>query len=67
MAHTIQRAGLVLLLAAAGAGCAFSRSAKTPMDRLRYGSDGDFVDYVKGANLAGFLKVADAMMAYGAV
>lgn len=25
------------------------------------------VDYVKGANLAGFVKVADAMMAYGVV
>jgi glutamate dehydrogenase (NADP+) len=25
------------------------------------------VDYVKGANLAGFLKVADAMLAYGVV
>ena len=26
-----------------------------------------FVDYVRGANLAGFRKVADAMLAYGAV
>jgi glutamate dehydrogenase (NADP+) len=25
------------------------------------------VDYVKGANIAGFLKVADAMLAYGVV
>ena len=32
------------------------------------GRDGpDFVDYVKGANIAGFIKVADAMLAYGAV
>jgi hypothetical protein len=23
------------------------------------------VDYVRGANVAGFLKVADAMLAYG--
>jgi glutamate dehydrogenase (NADP+) len=30
------------------------------------GPDGD-VDYVKGANIAGFLKVADAMLAYGVV
>jgi len=26
-----------------------------------------YVDYVRGANIAGFLKVADAMLAYGAV
>ncbi|MEM9561721.1 MAG: NADP-specific glutamate dehydrogenase [Actinomycetota bacterium] len=30
------------------------------------GDDG-YVDYVKGANVAGFVKVADAMLAYGAV
>jgi glutamate dehydrogenase (NADP+) len=28
---------------------------------------GEFVNYVKGANIAGFLKVADAMLAYGVV
>ena len=27
----------------------------------------DFVNYVKGANIAGFVKVADAMIAYGVV
>lgn len=27
----------------------------------------DWIDYVKGANIAGFRKVADAMLAYGAV
>jgi len=27
----------------------------------------DFIDYVKGANTAGFVKVADAMIAYGVV
>jgi glutamate dehydrogenase (NADP+) len=32
---------------------------------VQYGSDKDYVDYVKGANLAGFVKVADAMLAYG--
>ena len=32
---------------------------------IQYGSEKDHVDYVKGANLAGFVKVADAMMAYG--
>jgi glutamate dehydrogenase (NADP+) len=28
---------------------------------------GGYVDYVKGANIAGFKKVADAMLAYGVV
>ena len=32
-----------------------------------YGTDGDFVDYVKGANIAGFVKVADAMLDQGVV
>lgn len=31
----------------------------------KYGKDGDFTNYVKGANIAGFIKVADAMLAYG--
>ncbi|MBW2938459.1 NADP-specific glutamate dehydrogenase [Aureisphaera sp. CAU 1614] len=35
---------------------------------VKYGKDGDgYVDYVKGANIAGFVKVADAMMAQGVV
>ncbi len=35
---------------------------------VEHGSDDDnFVNYVKGANIAGFIKVADAMLAYGAV
>ena len=35
---------------------------------VRYGDDGNgYVDYVKGANIAGFKKVADAMLAYGVV
>jgi glutamate dehydrogenase (NADP+) len=29
------------------------------------GKEGDYINYVKGANLAGFIKVADAMLAYG--
>lgn len=33
----------------------------------QYGKDGDYVDYVKGANIAGFVKVANAMMAQGLV
>jgi glutamate dehydrogenase (NADP+) len=34
-----------------------------------YGSDedGGYVNYVKGANIAGFKKVADAMLAFGVV
>jgi len=35
---------------------------------VKYGKDGDgYVDYVKGANIAGFVKVAEAMMAQGVV
>jgi len=34
---------------------------------VEYGKNGDSVDYVKGANVAGFIKVADAMMAQGLV
>ena len=35
---------------------------------LTYGTeDGGYVDYVKGANIAGFVKVADAMLAQGVV
>ncbi|MHA7836382.1 MAG: NADP-specific glutamate dehydrogenase [bacterium] len=32
---------------------------------VQYGREGDFINYVKGANVAGFTKVADAMLAYG--
>ncbi len=32
---------------------------------VEYGREGDYVNYVKGANIAGFIKVADAMLAYG--
>ena len=34
---------------------------------VHYGSEGDYVNYVKGANIAGFVKVADAMIGYGVV
>ncbi|MBT7096400.1 NADP-specific glutamate dehydrogenase, partial [Candidatus Poribacteria bacterium] len=34
---------------------------------VEHGQDGDGVDYVKGANIAGFIKVADAMLAHGMV
>ncbi len=33
----------------------------------KYGEEGDFINYVKGANIAGFVKVADAMLAQGVV
>ncbi len=32
---------------------------------LEHGSTGDTVDYVAGANIAGFVRVADAMLAFG--
>ncbi len=32
---------------------------------LRYGSEQGYINYVKGANIAGFMKVAKAMMAQG--
>ena len=34
---------------------------------LKYGQDGDFVNYVNGSNIAGFIKVADAMLDQGVV
>ncbi|MFC1808710.1 NADP-specific glutamate dehydrogenase [Candidatus Omnitrophota bacterium] len=34
---------------------------------VKYGTEGDYVDYVKGANIAGFVKVADAMIEQGLV
>ncbi len=34
---------------------------------VKYGSEGNFTNYVKGANIGGFVKVADSMMAQGLV
>ncbi len=34
---------------------------------VNYGTEEKQVDYIKGANIAGFVKVANAMVAYGAV
>jgi len=34
---------------------------------VKYGQEGKYVNYVKGANIAGFVKVADAMLAQGVV
>jgi len=34
---------------------------------VKWGTEGEFINYVKGANIAGFVKVADAMLAQGLV
>ena len=34
---------------------------------LEYGEEKNYINYVKGANIAGFVKVADAMLAQGVV
>ena len=34
---------------------------------VKWGTEGQFINYVKGANVAGFVKVADAMLAQGLV
>ncbi|RLF59335.1 MAG: NADP-specific glutamate dehydrogenase [Thermoplasmata archaeon] len=34
---------------------------------VKYGKDGSFVNYVAGANIAGFVKVADAMIDQGVI
>ena len=36
-------------------------------DSNTYGSEGDYVNYLKGANIGGFIKVADAMIDQGVV
>jgi glutamate dehydrogenase (NADP+) len=34
---------------------------------VKYGTEDGYVNYVKGANIAGFVKVADAMIDQGLV
>jgi glutamate dehydrogenase (NADP+) len=34
---------------------------------VKYGKEGNYIDYVKGANIGGFVKVADAMIEQGVV
>lgn len=34
---------------------------------VKYGKESDYIDYVKGANIGGFVKVADSMLAQGVV
>ena len=49
------------------------RLLKDTMDNIHekcveYGQENDgYVNYMKGANIAGFVKVADAMLAFGVV
>ena len=41
--------------------------AKIHSECVTYGKEDDHIDYIKGANIAGFVKVADAMLDQGAV
>jgi len=34
---------------------------------VKYGKEGNFINYVNGANIAGFVKVADAMLDHGLI
>lgn len=34
---------------------------------MKYGQEGDYINYVKGANIGGFIKVANAVIAQGVV
>jgi glutamate dehydrogenase (NADP+) len=34
---------------------------------LCHGKEGDYINYVKGANIAGFIKIADSMLDQGIV
>jgi glutamate dehydrogenase (NADP+) len=34
---------------------------------VKYGKEDGYINYVRGANIAGFMKVANAMMAQGVV
>jgi len=34
---------------------------------VKFGTEGDFINYVQGANIGGFVKVADSMLAQGIV
>jgi len=33
----------------------------------KFGREGSYINYVKGANVGGFVKVADSMLAQGVV
>ena len=34
---------------------------------INYGKEADYINYIKGANIAGFIKVADSMLDQGVV
>jgi len=34
---------------------------------VKYGKEGNYINYVNGANIAGFVKVADSMLDQGLV
>jgi glutamate dehydrogenase/leucine dehydrogenase len=34
---------------------------------VTYGKEGDYINYIKGANVAGFIKIADSMLDQGVV
>jgi len=34
---------------------------------INYGQEEDYINYIKGANIAGFIKVADSMLDQGVV
>lgn len=34
---------------------------------VSHGTEKDYVNYSRGANIAGFIKVADAMLAFGVI
>ena len=34
---------------------------------INHGKEGDYINYIKGANIAGFIKVADSMLDQGVV
>ena len=34
---------------------------------VQHGQEEGWINYVRGANVAGFVKIADAMLAYGSV
>ena len=34
---------------------------------VAYGKEGDHINYIKGANVAGFIKIADSMLDQGVV
>ena len=45
----------------------FQFSWKLSKPTLEFGKEGNFINYVKGANIGGFIKVADAMLDQGVV